>query len=85
MRATVINEEMKIAAVRAIAELAREEVPADVLAACDLQSLAYGADYIIPKPMDSRLLPRVAGAVASAAVDSGVAELPLPEAYRAAL
>ena len=72
---------MKIAAVRALCELAREEVPAEVLRACQLEALSFGAEYIIPKPMDARLLPRVSAAVARAAVDSGVARLPLPHAY----
>lgn len=82
VRASCINEEMKIAAVRAISELAREEVPAQVLAACDEDSLEFGPNYIIPKPMDERLLSRVAPAVARAAVESGVARLPYPENYR---
>ena len=81
VRASRINEEMKIAAVHALSELAREEVPADVLAACGVESLSYGADYIIPKPVDGRLLSRIAPAVARAAVDSGVARLPYPENY----
>ncbi len=81
VQASAINEQMKVAAVHALSELAREEVPAEVLAACELESLSYGPDYIIPKPMDSRLLDRLAPAVARAAVDSGVARLPLPEEY----
>jgi malate dehydrogenase (oxaloacetate-decarboxylating)(NADP+) len=81
VRATRINEEMKIAAVHALCELAKEAVPKEVLAACDLDSLSYGPEYIIPKPVDSRLLSRVAPAVARAAVDSGVATLPYPEDY----
>lgn len=85
VRASRINEEMKIAAVRALSELAKEEVPEEVLAACDAQSLSFGPDYIIPKPMDARLLSRIAPAVARAAVDSGVARLPLPEGYCPAL
>jgi malate dehydrogenase (oxaloacetate-decarboxylating)(NADP+) len=56
-------------------------VPAEVLQACQLEELSFGAEYIIPKPMDPRLLPRVAAAVARAAVDSGVARLPLPHDY----
>ena len=56
-----------------------------MLAACDAQSLSFGPDYIIPKPMDARLLSRIAPAVARAAVDSGVARLPLPEGYCPAL
>ena len=85
VRAACINEEMKIAAVRALCELAHEEVPAEVLVACDLDTLAFGPDYIIPKPVDSRLLARIAPAVAHAAVDSGVARLPYPEDYQSTL
>jgi malate dehydrogenase (oxaloacetate-decarboxylating)(NADP+) len=85
VRASCINEEMKIAAVRALSELAREEVPADVLAACDLDALTFGTDYIIPKPVDARLLTRIAPAVARAAVDTGVARLPYPENYQPTL
>jgi malate dehydrogenase (oxaloacetate-decarboxylating)(NADP+) len=81
VRATRINEEMKIAAVHALVALAKEEVPEEVLVACDLKSLSYGPDYIIPKPVDSRLLNWVAPAVARAAIDSGVATLPYPEHY----
>jgi malate dehydrogenase (oxaloacetate-decarboxylating)(NADP+) len=81
VRAARINEEMKIAAVHALSQLAREEVPAEVLAACAEDQLSYGPQYIIPKPMDSRLLSRLAPAVARAAVDSGVARLPLPDDY----
>ena len=82
VRASCINEEMKIAAVRALSELAREEVPADVLVACDIAALAFGPEYIIPKPVDNRLLARIAPAVARAAVDSGVARLPYPDNYQ---
>jgi len=81
VRATCINEAMKIAAVQALSELAREVVPAEVLAACGLEALSFGPGYIIPKPMDNRLLVRMASAVARAAVDSGVARLPYPEKY----
>ena len=81
VRASRINEEMKIAAVRALCDLVREPVPEDVLRACEVDSLVLGRDYIIPKPMDSRLLGRLATAVAQAAVDSGVARLPLPDDY----
>ncbi len=81
VRAACINEEMKVAAVRALSELAREAVPAEVLAACDEESLSFGPQYILPKPMDSRLLSRIAPAVARAAVDSGVARLPCPDEY----
>ena len=85
VRASCINEEMKVAAVRALSELAREPVPDEVLAACDLDSLEFGTDYIIPKPVDSRLLQSIAPAVARAAIDSGVARLPYPENYQPTL
>ena len=81
VRATVINEEMKAAAVNALAALAKEEVPADVLAAYNLDSLEFGSQYIIPKPTDARLLGRLSLAVAQAAIDSGVARLPMPANY----
>ncbi|MEM5528122.1 malic enzyme-like NAD(P)-binding protein [Gammaproteobacteria bacterium AS21] len=81
VRASVINEEMKIAAVYALAELAREEVPQDVLTAYNLESLSFGPEYIIPKPTDLRLLGRLSTAVAQAAIDSGVAKLPMPANY----
>jgi malate dehydrogenase (oxaloacetate-decarboxylating)(NADP+) len=81
VRASVINEEMKVAAVHAIRELAKEPVPQAVLDACDLTSLEFGKDYIIPKPVDERLLGFVSAAVAKAAVDSGVACLPYPAHY----
>jgi malate dehydrogenase (oxaloacetate-decarboxylating)(NADP+) len=81
VRASCINEEMKIAAVQALSDLAREDVPAEVLAACDIDALSFGPDYIIPKPMDSRLLGRIARAVAEAAVASGVARQACPEDY----
>jgi len=85
VRASLINEEMKVAAVLALSELAREPVPADVLAACELDALEFGRDYIIPKPLDPRLLTRIAPAVARAAVDSGVARLPYPTDYQPTL
>ena len=81
VRATRINEAMKIAAVEAIRELAKEEVPDSVRAAYDGQEMSFGPEYIIPKPMDPRLLPRVSGAVAKAAVDSGVAQKAYPAHY----
>lgn len=84
VRASEINAAMKIAAVDAIRELAKEPVPEDVLQAAQIDSLRFGADYIIPKPMDSRLCQRVATAVALAAIESGVAGIPcLPENYLA--
>lgn len=84
VQATCVNDEMKIAAVHALAELAREEVPDDVKRAYNDESLHFGPDYIIPKPFDWRALLRVAPAVAQAATDSGVARKPLKdvEAYR---
>ncbi|NKF52334.1 malate dehydrogenase [Shewanella sp. WXL01] len=83
VRASCINDEMKIAAVRAIADLAKEPVPAEVLAAYpDVDSLEFGPDYVLPKPMDPRLLPNVARAVSQAAIDSGVASIDtLPQDY----
>lgn len=81
VRARQINDEMKIAAVHAIRDLAKEAVPVEVLAASGEQSLTFGKNYIIPKPMDPRLCARVAKAVAQAAIDSGVAALPMPENY----
>ncbi|MDC5703999.1 malate dehydrogenase [Vibrio europaeus] len=83
VRASEINDEMKLAAVDAIRLLAKEEVPAEVLSAAGVDALSFGPGYIIPKPMDSRLLPRVAKAVAQAAVDSGVARIEMPENYMA--
>ena len=83
VRATDINEEMKLAAVEALAELAREDVPDSVLKAYDLPSLRFGREYLIPKPFDHRVLLRVAPAVARAAAASGVARQPITdfEAY----
>jgi len=81
VRARQINDEMKIAAVHAIRELAKEAVPTEVLKASGVTDLAFGRDYIIPKPMDVRLKANVAKAVAQAAIDSGVAALPMPENY----
>lgn len=77
VRARCINIDMLKAAVKALAELAREPVPQDVLNAYGLDSLAFGKDYIIPKPFDQRLRERVPTAVAQAAIDSGVARLPM--------
>ena len=81
VRARHINETMKVAAVHAIRELAKTPVPADVLKAYGIDSLSFGKDYIIPKPLDTRLLNAVSSAVAKAAVDSGVARLPYPKHY----
>ncbi|MEI8610819.1 malic enzyme-like NAD(P)-binding protein [Enterovibrio norvegicus] len=81
VRASRINDEMKLAAVEAIRSLAKEPVPAEVLKAAGVDALSFGIDYIIPKPMDPRLLPRVAKAVAVAAVESGVSRIEMPENY----
>jgi len=78
VRARKINNEMKVAAVHAIRSLAKEPVPASVLKASGEDSLNFGRGYIIPRPMDPRLCHNVAKAVAQAAVDSGVAALPMP-------
>ena len=79
VRATCINEEMKVAAARALAALAREEVPDSVVKAYGARSLVFGPDYLIPKPLDSRILLWVAPAVAQAAIESGVARVPMDE------
>jgi malate dehydrogenase (oxaloacetate-decarboxylating)(NADP+) len=86
VRATAINEEMKIAAARAIAELAREPVPEEVAAAYG-QNHTFGLDYIIPAPFDPRLMEVVSSAVAKAAMESGVAQKPIEDfdAYRTEL
>ena len=86
VQATAINEEMKIAAARAIAELAREPVPEEVAAAYG-QNHTFGLDYIIPAPFDPRLMEVVSSAVAKAAMDSGVAQRPIEDfdAYRTQL
>jgi len=73
VRATTINEEMKLAASRAIADLAKEIVPDVINTAYEINKLSFGKDYIIPKPLDPRLLTTVSTAVAKAAVESGVA------------
>jgi len=77
VRATCINEEMKLAAVHALANLAREEVPDSVSKAYGNVKFAFGRDYIIPKPFDPRVLLHVAPAIAQAAMDSGVARMPI--------
>ena len=81
VRARKINNEMKVAAVHAIRELAKQDVPESVLKASGEKALSFGKGYIIPRPMDPRLCKNVALAVAKAAVDSGVAALPLPDNY----
>ncbi|MFN3748377.1 MAG: phosphate acyltransferase, partial [Sphingorhabdus sp.] len=87
VRATTINEEMKIAAANAIAELARETVHEDVAAAYGGATQSFGRDYIIPAPFDPRLIEVVSSAVAKAAMDTGVAQKPIADmdAYRASL
>ena len=87
VRAGSINEEMKLAAVKALAALAKEPVPDIVNVAYNDISLQYGPTYIIPKPMDPRLLVRVSTAVAKAAMESGVAKKPITDwdAYEAQL
>jgi malate dehydrogenase (oxaloacetate-decarboxylating)(NADP+) len=84
VRATAINDEMKIAAAEALAELAREPVPEEVAAAYGGRSQSFGRDYIIPAPFDPRLMEVVASAVAEAAGRTGVAQKPIEniEAYR---
>ncbi len=84
VRAKTINVEMKLAAVRALAKLAKEDVPDSVLAAYNVKKMSFGREYLIPKPFDPRVLTWVAPAVAEAATKSGVARLPLTdvEAYR---
>lgn len=83
VRASEINEEMKLAAVRALADLAKKPVPEIVNLAYSKTNLTFGKDYIIPKPVDPRLITTVAPAVAKAAMDSGVAKHPITdwEAY----
>jgi len=73
VRATAINEEMKLAAIKAIAELAKKPVPEAVNLAYNTKNLRFGKEYIIPKPMDQRLISEVSSAVAKAAMESGVA------------
>ncbi len=72
--ATTINEEMKLAATQALYELAKEPVPAEVARAYNVEKLEFGRDYIIPKPLDPRLISRVSAAVAKAAIETGVAK-----------
>ncbi len=79
VRATKINEEMKLAAAHALAELTRQPVPTMVLRAYGVEKLEFGRTYLIPKPLDPRLLCTVAPAVAKAAVESGVAKQPIAD------
>jgi malate dehydrogenase (oxaloacetate-decarboxylating)(NADP+) len=77
VRATSINEEMKLAAVKAIASLAKETIPEEVIAAYGEKNISFGREQLIPKPLDPRLIYYVAPAVAKAAMDSGVAKNPI--------
>ena len=77
VRATTINEEMKLAAVKAIASLAKETIPEEVIEAYGDKNISFGREQIIPKPLDQRLIYYVAPAVAKAAMDSGVAKNPI--------
>ena len=79
VRATEINTEMKIAAVKAIADLAKEEVPDRVLRAYGVERFEFGPKYLIPTPFDPRALMRIAPAVAKAAMDTGVARTPIDD------
>jgi malate dehydrogenase (oxaloacetate-decarboxylating)(NADP+) len=87
VRSSVINEEMKLAASKALAELTKLPVPAEVLRAYSIDKLEFGREYIIPKPLDPRLISSVASAVAKAAMDSGVAKFPIKDwdAYKISL
>ncbi len=84
VRATAINEAMKIAAVKAIAELAKQPVPEEVNIAYNANNIRFGIDYVIPKPTDPRLITEVSVAVAKAAIESGVARKVIDDwdAYR---
>ncbi len=84
VRARAINEEMKLAAARALADLAKQPVPEEVNIAYQVTNLKFGKEYIIPKPNDPRLITSIAPAVAKAAMDSGVARKPVTnwDAYR---
>jgi malate dehydrogenase (oxaloacetate-decarboxylating)(NADP+) len=79
VRATEINEEMKLASVHAIAQLAREPVPDMVFKAYGTDNIKFGREYLIPKPLDPRLITTIAPAVAKAAMDSGTATIPITD------
>ncbi|MBR06905.1 MAG: NADP-dependent malic enzyme [Rickettsiales bacterium] len=79
VRATAINEEMKLAAVKAIAELAKETVPEMVLKAYGQNNIKFGPEYLIPKPLDPRLITAISPAVAKAAIDTGVARIEIKD------
>ncbi len=87
VRARTINEEMKVAAARALAELAKQDVPDEVAAAYQGKRLKFGPDYIIPSPFDPRLISEIPPFIAQAAMDSGVARRPIAdmEAYKHSL
>ncbi|MCF6213045.1 MAG: NADP-dependent malic enzyme [Flavobacteriaceae bacterium] len=87
VRATAINEDMKLAAVKALAKLAKEPVPEQVIKTYNLKSLEFGKDYIIPKPFDTRLIFEIPPAVAKSAMESGIAKKPITdwEAYKESL
>jgi malate dehydrogenase (oxaloacetate-decarboxylating)(NADP+) len=87
VRASTINEEMKLAASKSLAALAKEPVPDSVLKAYNIEKLVFGKEYIIPKPVDPRLISCIAPAVAKAAMDSGVAKYPITDwdAYKKSL
>jgi malate dehydrogenase (oxaloacetate-decarboxylating)(NADP+) len=87
VRASTINEEMKLAASKALAELAKKNVPLCVLKAYNVDKLSFGRDYIIPKPLDPRLISTIAPAVAKAAIETGVAKYPITDwdAYKKSL
>ncbi len=87
VRSTDINEEMKVAAVKALADLTKEPVPEEVNVAFSFGNLTYGREYLVPKPMDPRLLETIAPAVALAAMESGVAHRPIRnwESYKEGL
>ncbi|MBW8362761.1 MAG: NADP-dependent malic enzyme [Kaistella sp.] len=79
VQATGINEAMKLAAVHALADLAKEPVPEAVILAYNLKNLSFGREYFIPKPFDNRLITKVSMAVAKAAMDSGIAGKPIED------
>jgi len=81
VRASSINQEMQVAAVYALSDLAREPVPQEVLEAYNIESLEFGKEYIIPKPLDPRLIDKIPPSIAKAAVDTGVAKKPYPAHY----
>ena len=85
--ASSINDAMKLAATRALADLAKQPVPESVLKAYGLQSLSFGREYLIPKPLDPRLMSVVSPAVARAAIETGVARRAIDDwdAYKASL